>query len=140
MVALNKSTQILINNFIDSHFNGENKAQIKQEALEIADLIAERSDKNFDRFTTKEDLLNTRNMLKEDILSVRSELKEDIASVRSELKEDIASVRSELKEDIASVRSELKEDIANLKYDFLKWLVGSQVAVAGLIIAVLKFT
>lgn len=107
MVALNKSTQILINNFIDSHFNGENKAQIKQEALEIADLIAERSDKNFDRFTTKEDLLNTRNMLKEDILSVRSEL---------------------------------KEDIANLKYDFLKWLVGSQVAVAGLIIAVLKFT
>ena len=107
MVALNKSTQILINNFIDSHFNGENKAQIKQEALEIADLIAERSDKNFDRFTTKEDLLNTRNMLKEDI---------------------------------ASVRSELKEDIANLKYDFLKWLVGSQVAVAGLIIAVLKFT
>ena len=118
MVALNKSTQILINNFIDSHFNGENKAQIKQEALEIADLIAERSDKNFDRFTTKEDLLNTRNMLKE----------------------DIASVRSELKEDIASVRSELKEDIANLKYDFLKWLVGSQVAVAGLIIAVLKFT
>ena len=49
-------------------------------------------------------------------------------------------MRSELKEDILSVRSELKEDIANLKYDFLKWLVGSQVAVAGLIIAVLKFT
>ena len=53
----------------------------------LQDLIAERSDKNFDKFTTKEDLLNTRNMLKEDIASVRSELKEDILSVRSELKE-----------------------------------------------------
>ena len=103
MVALNKSTQILINNFIDTHFSGENKAQIKQEALEIADLIAERSENNLDRFATKEDLLN----------------------VRSELKEEIAGVRSE---------------ILATKYELLKWLVGSQVAVAGLIIAVLKFT
>lgn len=136
MVALNKSTQILINNFIDTHFSGENKAQIKQEALEIADLIAERSDKNFDRFTTKEDLLNTRNILKEDITNVRSELKEEIANVRSELKEEIANVRNELKEDIANVRNE----ILAVKYEILKWLVGSQVAVAGLVIAVLKFT
>lgn len=37
-VALNRSTRVLIDNFIDKHFQGKDKAIIKQEAFEIADL------------------------------------------------------------------------------------------------------
>ncbi|MGX2981883.1 hypothetical protein [Helicobacter sp. 23-1045] len=93
-IALNKSTKILIDNFIDRHFQGEDKAQIKQEALEIADSILEQSNKDLDKLSTKDDIALVKN--------------------------DIAL---------------LKNNIIEVKYELLKWLVMTQIAIAGLLIA-----
>lgn len=46
MIALNKSTQILIDNFISTNFSSipsENRAKIKNDFVEIADSILEQS-------------------------------------------------------------------------------------------------
>lgn len=82
MVALNRSTQILIDNFIDKHFQGKDKdkEKVKQEALEIADSILEQSNKDIDKLATKSDILE-------------------------------------------------------IKYELLKWLVMTQIAIAGLLVA-----
>ena len=80
MVALNRSTQILIDNFIDKHFQGKDKEKVKQEALEIADSILEQSNKDIDKLATKNDILE-------------------------------------------------------IKYELLKWLVMTQIAIAGLLVA-----
>lgn len=93
-VALNKSTRILIDNFIDKYFSGENKVAIKEEALEIADSILEQSNKDLDNLATKGDL-----------------------------KDEIG-------------RLELK--MIETKYDLLKWLVTAQLAIAGLLLALIK--
>lgn len=80
MVALNRGTQILIDNFIDKHFQGKDKEKVKQEALEIADSILEQSNKDIDKLATKSDILE-------------------------------------------------------IKYELLKWLVMTQIAIAGLLVA-----
>ncbi|MGX2981606.1 hypothetical protein [Helicobacter sp. 23-1045] len=79
-MVLNKSTQILIDNFIDKHFQGKDKAKIKKDALEIADSILEQSNKDVDKLATKNDILE-------------------------------------------------------IKYELLKWLVMTQIAIAGLLVA-----
>ena len=93
-VALNRSTQILIDNFIDKHFQGNDKADkatIKQEVFEIADSILEQSNKDLDRLATKSDI------------------------------------------------SKLEVKIAESKADTIRWVVTAQIAIAGLIIAVMKW-
>jgi hypothetical protein len=39
---------------------------------------------------------------------------------------------------IASVRTELKEDLANAKIDLIKWLVGTAIALVGIVFAMMK--
>lgn len=97
-VALNKSTQILIDNFVSTHFANvpsENRAKIKESVVEIADAILEQSNKDLDKLATKGDL------------------------------------RDEI------TRLELK--MIETKYDLLKWLVTAQLAIAGLLLALIKF-
>lgn len=96
-LVLSKSTQILIDNFIEKHFSGENKAEIKKDALEIADSILEQSNKDLDKLATKADIA----LLKEDVVAT-------------------------------------KNSILEAKYDLLKWLVTAQLAIAGLLLALIK--
>ena len=104
---------------------------------------------------------------KADVNEVKAELKGDIAELRADLKGDIAEVRAELKGDIAEVRAELHElegrinlhfvridsKIADIdvrfadqntrfeaaKLEMLRWMIGTQVTMAGIIIGALKF-
>lgn len=96
-LVLSKSTQILIDNFIEKHSCSENKAQIKRDALEIADSILEQSNKDLDKLATKDDIA----LLKENIMAT-------------------------------------KHSILEAKYDLLKWLVTAQLAIAGLLLALIK--
>lgn len=89
-LALNKSTQILIDNFIDTYFQDGNKAKIKESVLEIADAILEQSNKDIDTLATKNDV------------------------------------------------RDLEFKILESKHDLLKWLVTSQLAIAGLLLALIK--
>lgn len=104
-VALNKSTQILIDNFVSTHFANvpsENRAKIKESVVEIADAILEQSNKDLDKLATKGDL-----------------------------KDEVARLTNE----IASTKNYILE----AKYDLLKWLVTAQLAIAGLLLALIKF-
>ena len=100
-VALNKSTQILIDNFVSTHFANvpsESRAKIKESVVEIADAILEQSNKDLDKLATKGDML----LLKDEI-------------------------------------GKLELKIMETKYDLLKWLVTAQLAIAGLLLALIKF-
>lgn len=53
-------------------------------------------------------------------------------------KADLNSLRAELKGDLSVLRSELKADIAELRSSLLTWFIGSQIALAALLVAALK--
>ena len=81
--------------------------------------------------------------------SARGEFKQEIAGVR----EEVAGVRGEIKQEIAGVREEIagvrEEMAANKAYlegkidrqlsSFIKWMVGTQFATIGIIVAVMGF-
>lgn len=111
MVAVSKSTRILIDNFVGTYFSGitsENKEKIRDSVIEIANSLLEQSNKNVDKLATKGDIVL---------------LKDDIATLRDETKDEIKKL-------------ELK--IIESKYDLLKWLVTAQLAIAGLLLAMIK--
>ncbi len=129
MVAVSKSTRILIDNFVGTYFSGitsENREKIRDSVIEIADSLLEQSNKDVDRLATKGDIV----LLKDDIATLREDTRKDIAL----LKDDIATLRDETKDEIKKL--ELK--IIESKYDLLKWLVTAQLAIAGLLLAMIK--
>lgn len=109
MVALNKSTQILIDNFINANFSNipsENRAKIKESVVEIADSILEQSNANLKDLATKGDL-------KDEVMLLRS--------------------------DMGKLESRLEVKIAESKIDTIRWIITAQIAIAGLLLAVLKW-
>ena len=124
MVAVNKSTRILIDNFISTCFANipsENREKIKESVVEIADSILEQSNKdikNLDNFATKGDIM----ALKEDIMAV----KEDIVSI----KEDIVALKGDMNQRFDGVYKRFD----GIKYDLLKWMIAIQVAFGALVV------
>ncbi|RDU52898.1 hypothetical protein [Helicobacter sp. MIT 01-3238] len=133
--TLNKSTTILIDNFIGtyfSNFSNENREQIKESVVDIADSLLEQSNKEVNNLATKSDVSYLREETKKDIANLREETKKDIANLREETKKDIA----ELKTDISKLHNKIIES----KYDLLKWIVTAQLAISGLMLAMIKMT
>ena len=114
-ISLNRSTQILIDNFIGTYFSNipsENRAKIRDSVVEIADSLLEQSNNDLDKLPTKGDL------------------RDEIALVRDETQKEFSVVKDDIK------RLELK--IIESKYDLLKWLITAQLAIAGLLLAMIK--
>lgn len=111
MIALNQSTKILIDNFISTNFSSipsENRAKIKNDFVEIADSILEQSNKDLDRLATKGDIV----IVKEDIVAMKS---------------DIVA----LKNDVVALKGDVNKKFDELKYDLLKWIITTQIAIGG---------
>ena len=68
---------------------------------------------------------------KEDIRGVNS----GIRDVRTELHENVRELRA----DIRDVKAEITTTTANLKVEILRWVIVTQIALAGLILAAIKF-
>ncbi|HEX2245717.1 MAG TPA: hypothetical protein VHH94_05460 [Gammaproteobacteria bacterium] len=79
------------------------------------------------RLATKEDIA----ALKEDIARLERATKEDIAK----LKEDIADLRTELR----TTRAELVAEIERMGRVVIMWNVGTLIAVASVVFAILRF-
>jgi ABC-type transporter Mla subunit MlaD len=120
-----------------------------------------------DAVATKTDVNEVKAELQGDIAELRAELKSDIAELRVELKSEISELRNELKADNQATRKDLQElegrvnlhfvqidgklaDInvrfaeqnakfESAKLEMLRWMIGTQIAMAGMIIGVLKF-
>ena len=93
----------------------------RPEAQGLVEFVEAKVDKKLDEKTnmlaTKEDL----SYLKEDISGV----KQDISNVKQDI--------SYLKQEIFSV----KTDMADLKVDVIKWVVGTGIALAGVMVALI---
>jgi hypothetical protein len=93
----------------------------RPEAKRLVEFVEAKVDKKLDEKTnmlaTKEDL----NYLKEDISGV----KQDISNVKQDI--------SYLKQEVFSV----KTDMADLKVDVIKWVVGTGIALAGVMVALI---
>ena len=117
MVAINKSTRILIDNFISTCFANipsENREKIKESVVEIADSILEQSNKdikNLDNFATKGDIM----ALKEDVVAIKG---------------DIVA----LKDDMNQRFDDVYKRFDGVKYDLLKWMITIQVAFGALVV------
>ena len=72
------------------------------------------------------------------IESVQQELIDRIESVRQELTVKIETVRQEFTAKLESQRLEFKADLASLKVELIKWMIGTNLAFATLIIAAIK--
>lgn len=143
-VALNRSTQILIDNFIGTYFSStttENRAQIKKDVVEIADSILEQSNadlKDLDKLATKGDIM----AVKGDIVAVKNDImavKGDIVAVKNDIMAingDIVAIKS----DLDKMRLEFNNKITETKFDLIKWIITAQIAIAGLLVVVISFT
>ena len=60
-----------------------------------------------------------------------ADLKTDMAELKTDLKTDMAELKTDLKTDMADLKVEIKESQNTL----IKWMVGSMIALGGLIIA-----
>jgi predicted nuclease with TOPRIM domain len=110
-----------------------------------------------DAVATRSDIVELRTEFKSDLLELRTELKSDIQELRAELKSDIQELRTEIRDlegrmdaKFADVDSRFAEvnvkfaeqstKIETAKLDILRWLIATQLALAGLVIGVmLKF-
>ena len=108
-IILNKSTQILISNFIDKYFSNipsENREQIKKDSIEIVDSIIKQCNKDLD--DTKGD---SKDLKYEAVL---------------------------LKSDLDKVESKLETKITEIKVDLLMWIFTIQIVVVGLFFILIK--
>ena len=70
--------------------------------------------------------------------SFRQEVNGKIESFRQEVDGKIESLREEVNGKIESLRQEFKADLASLKSDLIKWMIGTNLAFATLLIAAIK--
>jgi hypothetical protein len=88
---------------------------------------------------SKADLQAAEKALRADLQTVEKALRADIQTVERTLRAEMDALKRELKADIAQSRTELEVLIEKSKSSILIWLVSTQMAFAGLIIAILKF-
>lgn len=72
------------------------------------------------------------------IESVQQELNGKIESLRQEVNGKIESLRQEVNGKFESLRQEVKADLASLKSELVKWMIGTNLAFATLLIAAIK--
>ena len=85
-------------------------------------------------FATKADV----DTVNSTVESARQESTDKIELVRQELTDKIESLRQELIDKLESLRQEVKADLASLKSELIKWMIGTNIAFATLLIAAIK--
>lgn len=124
-MELGYDKKVLITHYIDElvkrlkiNINAEDKEALIQETQSVVGLIA------------KENLLTSK-QLKQD---TKDSLEKELAS-REFVRAEANDIRAFVETEIAKVRTE----IAETKNELIKWIVGMQLAVGGLIVALIKF-
>ena len=72
------------------------------------------------------------------IESFRQEVNGKLESLREEVNGKIDSLREEVNGKIESLRQEIKADLASLKSELIKWMIGTNLAFATVLIAAIK--
>ena len=96
---------------------------------------------DIETLATKADVAGVEAALKSDVAAVEVALKSDVAAVKSDVaavQANVAAVEVALKSDVAALEARMRADMAALELRLVKWIVGTGVGVAGLVIAALR--
>ena len=107
----------------------------REQAEAIANVVADATQSQLGDLASKDFVQNQINKVRGEISDFRGDIKTEIADVRSEMKTEIAGVKTEIagvKTEIAGVRGET----SGLETRLLRWIVGTGIAVGGLVTAV----
>jgi hypothetical protein len=83
---------------------------------------------------TNETFLTEITKIREEISKIREDLTRETTSIREDLTRETASIREDLTRETTSIR----EEMASMKVEIIKWNVGTIIAVAGLVTAIVK--
>lgn len=103
----------------------------------LADAIVSMAANILEKVVTNEDIAHF--ATKQDLSELRLELKQDMSELRHELKQDMSELRQELKQDMSKLHQELKHDISFVRTDMYRLALMQTFALAGIIIAAVKF-
>ena len=72
------------------------------------------------------------------IESGRQEFNDKLEALRQEFNDRLEALRREFNDRLEALRHEVKADIASLKAELIKWMIGTNLAFATLVIAAVK--
>lgn len=90
---------------------------------------------------TNETFLTEMSKIREEISLNRETLTKEMTLIREELTKETTLIREELAKETTSIRSEIsliRIEMASMKVELIKWNVGTIIAVAGVVAAIVK--
>lgn len=111
----------------------------------IEDKTTEKAETHSRTLASQSDILKLRQDVQTDLVKLRQDVQTDLSKLRQEVQTDLSKLRQDvqtdvlkLKSDITDLRAEMKAEFSNVKTDIVRWLVVTMIALAGLVIAVVK--
>jgi hypothetical protein len=86
------------------------------------------------KLVTNETFLTETTKLREEMASFKEEMRGEMTSFREEIKGEMAKFRGDSRDEMSKIRVEM----ANMKAELIKWNVGTIIAVAGVVTAIVK--
>jgi len=122
----------------------ELRTELRSEMSELRTEL--RSEMSELRTGLRTEMSELRNELRSEMGELRNELeavRSELGAVRKEILIESETIRRDVSHDMDKLRVELRSEIAtsaaNLKVDILRWLIVTQVALGGILLAALKF-
>ena len=119
--------------------NNKNLNELLIEILKQIHVRLDRLDAKIDTKADKEDVNALKVSLEKDI----SEVKADISGIKDAVKADISGIKDAVKADISGIKEEVNTlgqrlDRIETGIATLRWVIGAQVAIIGVILAIFK--
>jgi F0F1-type ATP synthase membrane subunit b/b' len=73
--------------------------------------------------------------LRAEMQSANAELRAEMQSANAELRAEMQSANAELRAEMQSANAELRAEMQEMKVTLIKWVVGVQISVAGIMVA-----
>jgi F0F1-type ATP synthase membrane subunit b/b' len=85
----------------------------------------------YEHLATKADIAE----LRAEMQSAYGELRAEMQSANAELRAEMQSANAELRAEMQSANAELRAEMQEMKVTLIKWVVGVQISVAGIMVA-----
>jgi F0F1-type ATP synthase membrane subunit b/b' len=85
----------------------------------------------YEHLATKADIAE----LRAEMQSAYGELRAEMQSANAELRAEMQSAYGELRAEMQSANAELRAEMQEMKVTLIKWVVGVQISVAGIMVA-----
>lgn len=128
---------------IEQHFATKADIATVNAAIEsLGHTTTSKQDALRQEFTSKQEALRQEftlklDALRQDFTSKLDALRQDFSSKQEAFRQEFAS-KQELTSKLDALRQEFKADIASLKAELIKWMIGTNLAFATLVIAAVK--